>query len=100
MVAQHPDHFLNSFVMGGHCARFSTRTQILSWVKTEGSSSAHGTRFFPSVPCSRKIFSAVSLASVFDHDQAVSLCELKNPVHVCCLTVYVHRNDVCDMPSF
>ena len=41
----------------------------------------------------RKVFSTVGLASVFDHDQVVSLGNLQNGVHVSRLTVKMDRND-------
>src|SRR6266478_9215604 len=99
MVAQHSDSFRDRLVVGGHCAGFSARSQILSWVKAEGSRSAHGTSFSPPVLFSGKILCAMSLASVFDDDQPVSLCELENGIHVGGLAVQVHRNDGCDGPS-
>src|SRR5207245_11272333 len=99
MIAQHSDSFRDCFVVGGHCARFSARPEILSWVKAEGSRSAHGTSFSPPVLFSGKILRAVSLASVFDDDQAVLLCELENAIQVRVLAVQLHWNDGCDSPS-
>src|ERR1039458_2154681 len=93
MIAQHLSGVGNARIIGGDCPPFATGSQVLPRVKTECSGTAYRTSFEPPTVLSRKVFSAVSLACVFNDDQAILLCQIENWVHIHHLPIKVNRDD-------
>jgi len=84
----------------------AARTQVLARIKAEGGRVAHGTRPLPGVLLSRKVLGAMSLASIFYHDQAIPFRQFENGIHVCHLSVEMDRHNrrhrapfQCEKPS-
>src|SRR5260370_2191918 len=76
MFTQHSDLARHLFIVCCHRSGFATGAKVLSRVKAEGSGTAHRPRFPPTALSFGKVFRAMGLASVFDHDQVVSFCEI------------------------
>src|SRR6266404_4698038 len=73
-------------------ACLSTGPQILAWVKAECCRPAHRAGLHPAIALAGKIFSAVGLTSVFDHDEIVLLRNLQNRIHIGSLAIKMDRN--------
>src|SRR2546422_6848230 len=93
VVAQHPNSSGDPPIVCSTRARFSTRAQVFSRIEAEASRAAHRAGPHPTILLAGKIFSPVSLASVFNHDQVVSFRELQDGIHVRRKAVQVHGDD-------
>src|SRR5207245_7369006 len=92
MIADHLYLLRQARIVRSDCARLPTGPQILAWVKAECRRPAHRAGLHPAIALAGKIFSAVGLAGVFDHDEIVLLRNLKNRIHVGSLAIKMYRN--------
>src|SRR5580704_3532733 len=101
VVAQHahfPSHFL---AVGCRSTGFTTSPQILSRIKAECRGMTHRSSRTPAVFLLGKILGSVSLAGVFHNDQVIPTRDFKDWIHICGLSVQMHRNNRCDRsPEF
>src|SRR6267378_861865 len=96
MVAQHANHSRECGIVCRNCSRLPASAQVLSRIETESSRHTQRPRLPPAILPSRKVGCPVSLTSVFDYKQLVSLRELQDGIHVRHLAVQVHRNNPGD----
>ena len=99
VVAQHLHGLRDGGIVRGGRARFAAGSQVFPRIKAEGRGSSHRSRLHPAVVLSRKIFGAVRLAGVLNHDQTVALRQFQNRIHVGHLPVQMDRNDGRDRAS-
>src|SRR5579864_2891454 len=93
VVAQHPDLARKLLVVRGDGSGFSTRPQILSWIKAERRRLAHRPGLFPTAVFLRVVFRPMRLACVLNDDEIKVPGKLQDGIHVGRLTVEVHRHD-------
>src|ERR1035438_2842609 len=99
MIAQHPDSACQRAVVRSYCSAFATRSEILPWIKAECRSAAHRPWLHPAVLFLWKVFGAVRLARILNHNQAVMASQPQNRIHVGHLTVEMHWHNRGDPPS-
>src|SRR5712664_2820226 len=78
VVAQHANLFCERSITRRNRSRLSTSAQVFSRIKAESGCMTNRASLSPPILLLRKIFSPVSLAGVFDHDQAVLPRELED----------------------
>ena len=99
VVSQHPNPFGQYPIVRRNRSSLPASTQVFSRIEAERSRPAHGACSNPTILPRGKVFSAVSLASVFDHKQVVSIRELQDGIHVRHLAIEVYWNDRGDGTS-
>src|SRR5436305_2674124 len=92
MIADHLYLLRQARIVRSDCARLPTGPQILAWIKAECRRPAHRAGLHPAIALTGKIFSAVGLAGVFNHDEIVLLRNLQNRIHVGNLAITVDTN--------
>src|SRR6267378_1804769 len=99
MVAQHANLSRDHWVVCRNRSRLPASAQVLSRIEAESTRHTHRPRLPPAILSSRKVGRPVSLTSVFDHKQLVSLRELQDGIHVRHLAVQVYGDNPCDRTS-
>src|SRR6266567_1040389 len=93
MIADHLYLLRQARIVRSDCARLPTGPQILPGIKAECRRPAHRAGLHPAIALAGKIFSAVGLASVFNHDEIVLLRDFQNRIHVGSLAIKMDRNE-------
>src|SRR5271154_4601028 len=75
VIAEHAYFLGEHFVVRRDGAGLSTGAQVLPRIEAKGSGMAHGARFSPAIFLFRKVFCAMSLAGVLDHDEIEAVSE-------------------------
>src|SRR2546427_210854 len=99
MVPHHPDSLCYFAIVRRHRAGLAARTEVLPRVEAERPCAADRAGPPPSVLPTRKVLRAVRLASILDHDQVISLCDLLKGIHVRWLAIEVNGDDRGDEPA-
>src|SRR6202023_593430 len=87
VISQHLKALRDSMVAGHDCTTVTVGAQILSRIKTERGSVSQRTGPLAFVA------SAMSLTSVFNNNQPVSLSQLQNRIHISWMTIKMDRDD-------
>ena len=80
-------------IVGRDRACLAASAQVLARIETECRCATHRACFHPAIVLSGKIFSAMGLASIFDHDETVSFRQFLNRIHVRHLAIEMDWND-------
>src|SRR5262249_54221682 len=97
--AEHGDCFGARTVVGGDCSGFAASTQVLARIETEGRRNSDGSGGSPFSFFLGIVFGAMCLTRVFDYQQPILFCLLKNGIHVRHLAIEMHWHNRADRPS-
>ena len=93
VVSNHLHALRHSVVVSRDRPGFAACAEVLSRIKAESRGAPHRPCLLPHVVALRKIFCAVSLASILDNNEVVARRQLHDGVHVGSLPVEVNRNN-------